>query len=173
MGAVVLPRRGNCARNTRAMREMTLHVNGRRHRVVLDPETPLVYALRNDIGLVGTRFGCGQQQCGACHVLIDGAVTASCEFPTGSAEPCEITTVECESDPRLDALRRAFIGEQAAQCGACSSGMLISAAALLARIPLPNEADVRRALNANICRCGTHQRIVSAVIRAARELDHG
>ena len=154
------------------MREMTLHVNGRRQRVVLDPQTPLVYALRNDLGLVGTRFGCGQQLCGACHVLIDGAVTASCELPTESAEASKITTVECEDDPRLDALRRAFIEEQAAQCGACSSGMLISAAALLTRTPRPDEADVRRALNANICRCGTHQRIVRAVVRAARELGH-
>jgi nicotinate dehydrogenase subunit A len=106
-------------------------------------------------------------------VLIDGAVIASCELPTESAETSAITTVECEDDPRLYALRRAFIEEQAAQCGACSSGMLISAAALLARTPRPDEADVRRALNANICRCGTHQRIVRAVLRAARELDHG
>ena len=152
---------------------MTLHVNGRRHQVALEPRTPLVYALRNDLGLVGTRFGCGQQLCGACHVLIDGAVTASCELPAESAEGAEITTVECEDDPRLDALRRAFIAEQAAQCGACSSGMLISAAALLSRTTRPAEADVRRALNANICRCGTHQRIVRAVLRAARELHHG
>ncbi|HUP72377.1 MAG TPA: 2Fe-2S iron-sulfur cluster-binding protein [Acidimicrobiales bacterium] len=152
------------------MREMTLHVNGCRHRVVLDPQTPLVYALRNDLGLVGIRFGCGQQLCGACHVLIDGAVTASCELPTASAEAGVITTVESADDPRLDALRRAFVAEQAAQCGACSSGMLISAAALLTHTPAPDEADVRRALNANICRCGTHQRIVRAVIRAAQEL---
>ena len=153
------------------MREMSLNVNGRRHRVVLDPQTPLVYVLRNDLGLVGTRFGCGQQQCGACHVLFDGAVTASCELPVANAETGSITTVECADDSRLNALGRAFVAEQAAQCGACSSGMLISAAALLSRSPRPDEAEVRRALNANICRCGTHQRIVRAVLRAAQELD--
>jgi nicotinate dehydrogenase subunit A len=152
------------------MREMTLHVNGQLHGVALDPQTPLVYALRNDLGLVGTRFGCGQQQCGACHVLIDGVVTASCELPVVSAEGCAITTVESTDDPRLDALRRAFVAEQAAQCGACSSGMLVTAAALLARTSVPDEPDVRHALQANICRCGTQQRIVRAVLRAAREL---
>ena len=152
------------------MQEMTLRVNGRRHVVALEPGTPLVYALRNDLGLVGTRFGCGQQQCGACHVLIDGVVTASCEIPVVSAEEHAITTVESTDDPQLDALRRAFVVEQAAQCGACSSGMLITAAALLARTPAPEESDVRRALHGNICRCGTHQRIVRAVMRAAREL---
>jgi nicotinate dehydrogenase subunit A len=154
------------------MREMTLRVNGQTHGVELEPQTPLVYALRNDLGLVGTRFGCGQQHCGACHVLVDGAVTASCELPVARAEGCSITTVESVDDPRLDALRRAFIVEQAAQCGACSSGMLITAAALLARTPLPDERDVRHALHANICRCGAHQRIVRAVLRAARALHH-
>jgi nicotinate dehydrogenase subunit A len=153
------------------MREMTLNVNGQTHDVVLDPRTPLVYALRNDLGLMGTRFGCGQQQCGACHVLVDGFVTASCELPVASAEGHVITTVESTDDPLLDALRRAFVVEQAAQCGACSSGMLITAAALLARTAAPEEAEVRHALQANICRCGTHQRIVRAVLRAARELD--
>jgi nicotinate dehydrogenase subunit A len=152
------------------MREMTLTVNGQVHGVALDPQTPLVYALRNDLGLVGTRFGCGQQQCGACHVLVDGIVTASCELPVASAEGHAIVTVESTDDPRLDALRRAFVVEQAAQCGACSSGMVVTAAALLARTPLPDESDVRHALQANICRCGTHQRIVRAVLRAAREL---
>ena len=152
------------------MREMTLNVNGQLHGVELDPQTPLVYALRNDLGLVGTRFGCGQQQCGACHVLVDGTVAASCELPVGGAEGHAITTVESTDDPRLDALRRAFVVEQAAQCGACSSGMLISAAALLTRTTTPDEREVRHALHANICRCGTHQRIVRAVLRAAREL---
>ena len=153
------------------MREMTLNVNGQAHDVGLDPHTPLVYALRNDLGLMGTRYGCGQQQCGACHVLVDGIVTASCELSVASAEGHAITTVESTDDPQLDALRRAFVVEQAAQCGACSSGMLITAAALLARTPEPTEAEIRHALQTNICRCGTHQRIVRAVLRAARELE--
>ncbi|MEO5840932.1 MAG: (2Fe-2S)-binding protein [Acidimicrobiales bacterium] len=155
------------------MVEMSLNVNGRVHGVELDPQTPLVYALRNDLGLVGTRFGCGEQQCGACHVLVDDSVIASCKLAVSSAEGRAITTVENTVDPRLDALRRAFVTEQAAQCGACSSGMLITAAALLARLPRPDASDVRRALNANICRCGTHQRIVRAVLRAADELHRG
>jgi nicotinate dehydrogenase subunit A len=153
------------------MREMSLNVNGQMHRVVVEPQTPLVYALRNDLGLVGTRFGCGEQQCGACHVLVDGVVTASCELPVSSAEGCAITTVENRDDRRLAALRQAFVTEQAAQCGACSSGMLITAAGLLAREQHPDESDVRAALDANICRCGTHQRILRAVMRAATELD--
>jgi len=153
------------------MREMSLNVNGRMHRVVVEPQTPLVYALRNDLGLVGTRFGCGEQQCGACHVLVDGVVTASCERAVSSAEGCAITTVENTDDRRLAALRQSFVAEQAAQCGACSSGMLITAAGLLAREPHPDESDVRAALDANICRCGTHQRILRAVLRAAAELD--
>ena len=152
------------------MREMTLFVNGQHHDIAVDPQTPLVYALRNDLGLVGTRFGCGQQQCGACHVLVDGTVTASCELTVAGAEGRAVTTVEDTDDPRIEALRRAFVVEQAAQCGACSSGMLVTAAALLARTPRPDEPEVRHALRANICRCGTHQRIVRAVIRAAREL---
>jgi nicotinate dehydrogenase subunit A len=148
-------------------------VNGRMHRVALDPQTPLVYALRNDLGLVGTRFGCGEQQCGACHVLVDGAVSASCQLPVSSTEGCAITTIENADDAHLDALRRSFVAEQAAQCGACSSGMLITAAALLAHEPGPDESDIRHALDANICRCGTHQRIVRAVLRAAAELRRG
>jgi nicotinate dehydrogenase subunit A len=153
------------------MREMSLNVNGQLHRVVVEPQAPLVYVLRNDLGLVGTRFGCGEQQCGACHVLVDGVVTASCELPVASAEGRAITTVENTDDPRLDALRRSFVAEQAAQCGACSSGMLTTAAGLLAREQHPDESDVRAALDANICRCGTHQRILRAVLRAAAELD--
>lgn len=155
------------------MQHIHLYVNGRMHGVELDSHTPLIYALRNDLGLVGTRFGCGEQQCGACHVLVDGVVIASCELPVSSAEGCTITTIENTDDPRLDALRRAFVVEQAAQCGACSSGMLITAAALLASEPDPPESQVRRELNSNICRCGTHQRIIRAVLRAAAELRHG
>lgn len=152
------------------MRPITLRVNGEDHRVVLDPATLLVHALRNDLGLVGTRLGCGAQQCGACHVLVDGAVIASCQLPVEQAAERSVTTVEHPSDPILDALRRAFVSEQAAQCGACSSGMLVTAAGLLATTRQPDAHQVRQALHANICRCGSHQRIVRAVVRAGREL---
>ncbi len=144
-----------------------LLVNGRSYPVVADPQTPLVYVLRNDLGLVGTRFGCGEQACGSCAVLVDGAVVPSCEVPLASIAGRPVTTVECGDDPWLAHLRDAFVAEQAAQCGACSSGMLITAAALLARTASPDEHAVRTALEGNICRCGTHARIVRAVLRAA------
>ena len=152
------------------MRHFTLRINDETHRVALDPATLLVHALRNDLGLVGTRLGCGAEQCGACHVLVDGAVTASCQIAVEAVAERAITTVENRTDRVLEALRRAFLVEQAAQCGACSSGMLISAAALLATTRRPDAAAVRRALHSNICRCGSHQRIVRAVVRAGAEL---
>jgi nicotinate dehydrogenase subunit A len=155
------------------MRQLTLRVNDEDHRVALDPATLLVHALRNDLGLVGTRLGCGAQQCGACHVLVDGVVTASCQMTVGAVAERSITTVENRTDRVLGALRAAFVAEQAAQCGACSSGMLITAAALLAATPRPDAGAVRGALHSNICRCGSHQRIVRAVVRAGAELADG
>ena len=152
------------------MPRITLRVNDEEHRVALDPATLLVHALRNDAGLVGTRLGCGAQQCGACHVLVDGVVTASCQTPIEAVAERAITTVEHRTDRVLAALRAAFVAEQAAQCGACSSGMLITAAALLAATPRPDAVAVRRALHSNICRCGSHQRIVRAVVRAGATL---
>ena len=148
------------------MAQFTLRVNDEDHRVALEPNTLLVHALRNDLGLVGTRFGCGAQQCGACHVLVDGVVTASCQMLIDAVAERAITTVEHPTDRVLAALRAAFVAEQAAQCGACSSGMLITAAALLAVTPRPGAIAVRQALHSNICRCGSHQRIVRAVVRA-------
>lgn len=141
--------------------------------MVVDPSTPLVYVLRNDLGLVGTRHGCGAEQCGACHVLVGGVVRASCVLPVAAAAEHDITTVEHPDDPVFAALRRAFVVEQAAQCGACSAGMLVTAAGLLRSTPRPDEAAVRRALQSNLCRCGSHQRIVRAVGRAAQELHDG
>jgi nicotinate dehydrogenase subunit A len=149
---------------------MRLVVNGSAHDVDVDPRTPLLYVLRNDLGLPGTRFGCGQSQCGACHVLVDGTVQASCETPLGSVADREVTTVDIAHDPVFDALRRAFVAEQAAQCGYCLSGILVSAAGLIARHPRPSVDEVRAALDANLCRCGTHNRILRAVVRAAEEL---
>ena len=139
-------------------------VNGTRHSLDADPNTPLLDVLRDELQLKGTRFGCGAGECGACQVLVDGRSTASCNTPLAAVEGREVTTVE-----GLDAsLREAFIVEQAAQCGYCSSGMLIGAAALLRCEPRPSEAQVRAALGGHLCRCGAHNRIVRAVQRAAQ-----
>src|SRR4051794_8455764 len=148
---------------------MRLVVNGASHDVDIPPSTPLIYALRNDLGLPGARYGCGQSQCGACYVLVDGVVVASCETPVESVAGRDVTTVDTVVSPLFDRLRAAFVAEQAAQCGYCLSGMLVSAAALLAREPRPDDASVRLALDGNLCRCGTHNRIVRAVVRAGRD----
>lgn len=147
---------------------ITLRVNGARHTVQAHPDTPLLYILRNDLDLKGTRFGCGNGECGACYVLIDGRAVASCDTPLWSAAGKDIVTIEglgAEGVPHP--IQQAFIDEQAAQCGYCASGIMISAAALLAVNPAPEEADIRAALDKNLCRCGTHNRIVRAVQRAA------
>jgi nicotinate dehydrogenase subunit A len=142
-------------------------VNGVATEVFVDPDTPLLYVLRNDVGLPGTRFGCGLNQCGACNVLVDGRATASCDTPLWSVAGHEVTTVDTTSSPVFAGLREAFLHEQAAQCGYCLSGIVVSAAALLEREPDPTDAEVRAALDANLCRCGSHNRIVRAVLRAA------
>ena len=146
----------------------TLRINGAPCAIEADRRTPLLDILRNELSLKGARFGCGEDQCGACNVLVDGYAVAACSTPIGAADGKPITTVEglgsVESPHRL---QQAFLDEQAAQCGYCTSGMLISAAALLARVPRPSAADVRGALDRNLCRCGAHNRIVRAVLRAA------
>ncbi len=143
-------------------------LNGREHTVVVDGETPLLDVLRNMLGLKGTRFGCGSEQCGACFVLVDGHSVASCTTPLWAVGNKSVTTVEGLGGPGAPhPLQQAFIVEQAAQCGYCTSGMLISAAALLARSPRPSEAEVRQALDRNLCRCGSYNRVVRAVLRAA------
>jgi len=145
-----------------------LRVNGADHAVRAHPDTPLLYVLRNDLGLKGTRFGCGSGECGACYVIIEGRAVASCDTPLWSAAGKDIVTVEgLGSDGRLHPLQQAFIDEQAAQCGYCASGIMMSAAALLANNPAPTETEIRAALDKNLCRCGTHNRIVRAVQRAA------
>jgi nicotinate dehydrogenase subunit A len=149
---------------------VSLKVNGASRSVPAEPDTPLLYVLRNDLELNGAKFGCGAAQCGACTVLIDGAAVRSCVTPIGTLANAEITTLEgLGSLDRLHPLQRAFIDEQAAQCGYCINGMIMSAKALLDRNPRPSETDVREALAANLCRCGTHNRIVRAVLRASRE----
>ena len=147
---------------------ITLQVNGVERRVHADPDTPLLHVLRNDLDLKGTRFGCGSGECGACYVIIEGRAVASCDTPLWSAAGKDIVTVEgLGSDGRLHPLQQAFIDEQAAQCGYCASGIMMSAAALLANNPAPTETEIRAALDKNLCRCGTHNRIVRAVQRAA------
>jgi nicotinate dehydrogenase subunit A len=147
---------------------MTLLVNGAERQVEADPDSVLLYVLRNDLGLVGTRFGCGNGQCGACFVLIDGHATPSCDIPLWAVAGKAITTVEGLGTPEAPhPLQAAFIEEQAAQCGYCMSGVLIAAAALLARIPHPTEIEIRQALDRHLCRCGSHNRMVRAVHRAA------
>ena len=151
--------------------EFTLKVNDAPHTVRADRDTPLLYILRNDLKLKGAKFGCGLGLCGSCMVLIDGRNMMSCDTPLWAAAGKAITTIEgLGSLAAQHALQRAFITEQAAQCGYCVSGIIMSAAALLARNPDPNEADIKQALAGNLCRCGTHTRFIKAIKRAALEL---
>lgn len=148
-----------------------LTVNGESHQVDADDDAPLLYVLRNRLGLKGTRFGCGLDQCGSCHVLIEGKSLPACDTPLWSAAGKSIVTVEGLGTPEHPhALQQAFMAEQAAQCGYCLSGILVSAAALLEKTPSPSEAQVREALDKHLCRCGSHNRMVRAVLRAARAM---
>lgn len=150
---------------------ITLTVNGAQYAVRAEPDTPLLYILRNDLKLKGAKFGCGLGQCGACMVLIDGHNVMSCDTPLWAAAGKSITTIEALGNLAAPgALQRAFIAEQAAQCGYCVSGAVMTAAALLARNPDPTETDIKQALARNLCRCGTHIRIIKAIQRAAKEL---
>ena len=145
-----------------------LQVNGSARDVQADENTPLLDVLRNACGLKGTRFGCGVAECGACHVLVDGVSTPACDTPVGAVPGKQVVTVEGLAAHDAGArLQQAFLDEQAAQCGYCLSGILVSATALLAREPRPSEAQVRAALDAHLCRCGAHNRIVRAVLRAS------
>jgi nicotinate dehydrogenase subunit A len=149
---------------------VTLRVNGKRHTVAVDPDTPLLYALRNKLGLTGPKFGCGLAQCGACTVTLDGRAIRSCVTPVSTVRGKAVVTIEGLGDEHHpDRLQQAFIAEQAAQCGYCIPGMIMSAHALLASNPHPSDADIRSALEGNLCRCGTHLRILRAVKRAAGE----
>ena len=144
--------------------DYSLKVNGRTRRVNVEPDTPLLYILRNDMELSGPRFGCGLAQCGACTVLVNGKATRSCVTPVVSIQSAEITTLEgLGTKEKPHPLQKAFVEEQAAQCGFCSNGMIMTAKAFLDKNPKPTDAQVRKALGANFCRCGTHNRIVRAV----------
>ena len=147
-----------------------LRVNGAERTVEADPASSLLGALRGPLGLTGTHFGCGANQCGACNVLLEGQAVAACDTPLWAAAGKDIVTVEGLGTPqRPHPLQTAFLAEQAGQCGYCLPGILISAAALLARNPDPSADQVRAALDRNLCRCGAHNRIVRAVLRAAKE----
>ena len=146
-----------------------LRVNGSLVDVTANPETPLLYVLRNDLQLKGTRFGCGTGDCGACTVRVDGKAERSCLLPLEAAKGHSVTTVEGLADgARLDPLQEAFLAEQAGQCGYCLSGILVSARVLLDDNPHPTRAEIRAALDGNLCRCGAMDRMVRAVERASR-----
>jgi nicotinate dehydrogenase subunit A len=148
---------------------ITLTVNGQRRTTPASPETPLLYVLRNDLELNGAKFGCGLNQCGACTVIVDGKAVRSCSTPIADVAGKRITTIEgLGTREKPHPLQAAFIAEQAAQCGYCIAGMIMSAKALLDQKPHPSEVEIRRALAGNLCRCGTHNRIMRAVSRAAR-----
>jgi nicotinate dehydrogenase subunit A len=144
-----------------------LTVNGRGQEIRGDPDLPLLDVLRGELGLAGPKFGCGAGLCGACFVLVDGQPRSSCDLPAAAVAGRDIVTVEGLSEGGLHPVQQAFIDEQAAQCGYCTSGMVISAVALLAAWPAPSEEQVREAMNGNLCRCGAHGRVVRAVLRAA------
>jgi nicotinate dehydrogenase subunit A len=150
---------------------LALTVNGRPASVTVDdPQMPLLYALRNELGLRGPHFGCGLSQCGACTVHLDGQAVRSCTFPVSGAAGRQVVTLEGLGTPeRPHPLQAAFIAEQAVQCGYCTNGMIMEAASFLQGTPRPTEAQVKEALANNICRCGTHPRVVAAVMRASAQ----
>jgi nicotinate dehydrogenase subunit A len=157
------------------MARLTLQVNGAPRVVdVDDPDTPLLYVLRNDLDLTGTKFGCGLAQCGACTVHVDGRAVRSCSTPVSAAVGRPVTTIEGLGSPeRPDPVQAAFIAEQAAQCGYCTAGLVMAARAFLQQNRRPTEPEVKQALAGNLCRCGSHVRVVRAVMRAAAGMAGG
>jgi isoquinoline 1-oxidoreductase alpha subunit len=152
------------------MAPISFQVNGKPQSVEVNPETPLLWVLRDNLSLTGTKFGCGIAQCGACTVHLDGKPTRSCVTPVSNAAGKNVTTIEGLSPDRSHPLQIAWIAEQLPQCGYCQSGQIMAAAALLAKKPNPTDADIDTAMNGNICRCGTYQRIRRAIHRAAAQM---
>jgi nicotinate dehydrogenase subunit A len=152
------------------MATYTLRVNGAARDVSVEPDTALLYVLRNDLELNGPKFGCGLAQCGACTVLVDGKPVRSCVTPMSAVKGAVETIEGLGTEQKLHPLQKAFIEEQACQCGYCGNGMVMSAKALLAANPRPTNADIRKALNGHLCRCASHNRIVRAIQRAAKEM---
>ena len=151
-------------------KKYTLSVNGRDHEIEVDPQTPLLYVLRNELNLKGPKFGCGLSQCGTCMVLFDGVANPSCLIPIEQAVKMKITTLEglADENGNLHKVQQAFIDEQAAQCGYCLNGLVIASVALLEENPSPTEAEIKAGLNRNICRCGVHSRVIKAVKKASK-----
>jgi isoquinoline 1-oxidoreductase alpha subunit len=148
----------------------TILVNGKRRTVTAEPDMPLLWVVRDQLGLTGTKFGCGIAQCGACTVQLDGQAVRSCSVPVSSAVGKRVTTIEGLAPDRGHPLQRAWIELDVPQCGYCQSGQIMTAAALLAKNPHPSDADIDTAMSGNICRCGTYQRIRAAIHRAAGEV---
>lgn len=150
---------------------MELVVNGKRNAISVDPERPLLWVLRNELDLTGAKYGCGEGECGACTVMIDGVAHRSCITPVGTVGNREITTIEGIADgERLHPMQQAFIECDAMQCGYCTAGMIVSSVALLRKAPAPSETAIKEALAGNICRCGAYNRIVAAVRRASQNI---
>jgi nicotinate dehydrogenase subunit A len=148
--------------------KIALRVNGRSHSVDVEPRAPLLFVLQNDLRLNGPKFGCGMAQCGACTVIVDGEAVRSCVTPVSSVATKEIITLEGLGTPdRLHPIQQAFVDAQAAQCGYCINGMVMTAKAFLDKNPHPTDLEIRKALAGNLCRCGTHLEIIAAVKRAA------
>ena len=150
---------------------LEINVNGRTHEVDVPDDKPLLWVLREDIGLTGTKFGCGIAQCGACTVHVDGQATRSCVLPASAVAGRRVTTIEHDDDKTLAAVRSAWRELDVVQCGYCQSGQIMSAAGLLASNPQPSDADINNAMNGNLCRCATYHRIRAAIHRAADDLE--
>ncbi len=156
------------------METLSLTVNGVTQEITCDPSTPLLYILRNDLGLTGAKLGCGLEQCGACAVMIDGEATFCCNRPVGEITEKDIVTVEALSnDPVGAAVQRAFLAEGAAQCGYCTTGIVVAATSLLKENPAPDRNAIVAGLEDHLCRCGSHARVIAAIGRAAQELANG
>ena len=158
----------NCSGIQRMLVSVELNVNGKTRSVETDPERPLLDVLREDLGLTGTKYGCGEGQCRACTVLLDGRPVTSCQTPAKQADKRQITTIEgLAQDGKLDPVQEAFIEQNGFQCGYCTPGMILAAKALLLENPDPTEADIRRSIDGNLCRCTGYQKIVAAIAAAA------